>query len=313
MRRAVAAIAVVALGFAAPAAGAERPARRPAAQAAAKPAPPPPPLEPRQMCRAGIQQAEQDHRLPTGLLHAIGRVESGRGGTAWPWTINAEGKGSYFDSKEEAIAAVEALQARGVKLIDVGCMQVNLHHHPNAFPDLSAAFDPVANTRYAGLFLKRLYGQTGNWEQAAGKYHSSTPELSEGYKQLVVAAWNGTPLPAGALSPQAMTVMQRREIMVRLWTGGDKFEQVAFGGSGWRTTASFRPGKAAPRAATPLPLLMNGGFYTAQMTDPLSNIVVRPITLTPRRGAAPVVSQRVAVRPVVNRPGALQEVADARR
>ena len=59
--------------------------------------------------------------MPAGLLHAIGKVESGRpdaaagGATAWPWTINAEGQGRYFDTKEAAIAAVEALRARGVR------------------------------------------------------------------------------------------------------------------------------------------------------------------------------------------------------
>ncbi|WP_431270669.1 hypothetical protein [Dankookia sp. P2] len=87
---------------------------------------------------------------------------AGRGVTAWPWTINAEGQGRYFDSKEAAIAAVEALRARGVTVIDVGCLQVNLKHHPDAFPDLATAFDPVANARYAGLFLKRLQAQTGS-------------------------------------------------------------------------------------------------------------------------------------------------------
>ena len=75
--------------------------------------------------------------VPPQLLAAIGRVESGRRDPvtgvwgAWPWTINAEGSGSYFDTKAEAIQAVQALQARGVRSIDVGCMQVNLMHHPD--------------------------------------------------------------------------------------------------------------------------------------------------------------------------------------
>ena len=44
--------------------------------------------------------------------------------------MNAEGVGTYYPSKAAAIAAVEALQARGVQSADVGCMQVNLLHHP---------------------------------------------------------------------------------------------------------------------------------------------------------------------------------------
>ena len=88
------------------------------------------PSDPALLCRQAIQAAEREHRLPASLLHAIAKVESGRldprtGLVApWPWTINAEGQGRSFSTKAEAIAAVEALRARGVRLIDVGCLQV---------------------------------------------------------------------------------------------------------------------------------------------------------------------------------------------
>jgi hypothetical protein len=156
------------------------------------------PLDPGAQCRHAIQAAEELHRLPPGLLGAIARVESGRADprtgalTPWPWTINAEGQGRYFDSKDEAVAAVQATQARGTQVIDVGCMQVNLHHHPKAFDTLEQALDPATNARYAGLFLKRLYAANGgDWEQAAAHYHSATPERGEAYRQKVLAAWHG--------------------------------------------------------------------------------------------------------------------------
>jgi hypothetical protein len=132
-----------------------------------------PTLNPGQPCRQAILTAEREHRLPTALLHAIARVESGRpdprtgAAVSWPWTINAEGQGRFFPTKEAAIAAVRTLQARGVTVIDVGCLQVNLHHHPRAFASLDEAFDPVANARYAGLFLTRLHQNTRSWERAA--------------------------------------------------------------------------------------------------------------------------------------------------
>jgi Transglycosylase SLT domain len=107
----------------------------------------------------------------------------------WPWTINAEGQGSYYDTKAQAIAAVRALQARGVQSIDVGCMQINLMHHPNAFASLDQAFDPSANATYAAHFLNDLHGQTNDWLRAAGQYHSSTPELGAAYQTQVAAAW----------------------------------------------------------------------------------------------------------------------------
>src|ERR1700749_4835937 len=136
---------------------------------------------PGEQCRIAIAAAERGHGVPPQLLASIGRVESGRrdpgNGTwgAWPWTVNAEGQGSFFNTKAEAIQAVEALQARGVRSIDVGCMQVNLMHHPQAFQTLQLAFEPAVNADYAAKFLGRLFGQTGDWTKATANYHSSNP------------------------------------------------------------------------------------------------------------------------------------------
>ena len=153
--------------------------------------------DPGAACRAAIAVAERERAIPTGLLQAIGRVESGRrdpvtGAFApWPWTINAEGRGMFFPSREAAIAEVRQLQARGVRIIDTGCMQVNLYHHPNAFPALEQAFDPLSNARYAAQFLTELRATSGDWARAAGHYHSQTPERAEPYRARVLAAWAG--------------------------------------------------------------------------------------------------------------------------
>jgi hypothetical protein len=164
------------------------------------------------LCRAAIAGAERAGAIPPLLMAAIGRVESGRldpvsGAMApWPWTINAEGQGSFYDSKAQAIAAVRALQAQGVRSIDVGCMQVNLMHHPDAFASLDQAFDPGANAAYAARFLNELHGQTNDWSRAAAQYHSSTPGLAAAYQAKVVSTWmeerrlaSGMPLLPGAL------------------------------------------------------------------------------------------------------------------
>jgi hypothetical protein len=136
--------------------------------------------------------------IPAGLLQAIGQVESGRRNPdtgsrgPWPWTLNAEGRGQYFPTREAAIAAVRELQARGVRIIDVGCMQVNLHHHARAFPTLEDAFDLVTNARYAARFLGELFTARPDWMTAAGHYHSHTPELAQAYRARVQSAWNDT-------------------------------------------------------------------------------------------------------------------------
>lgn len=152
-------------------------------------------MPPARLCRPALDLAERRHAIPTRLLHAIGRVESGRTDPAtgqanpWPWTANAEGQGFYFNTKAEAIAAITALRQKGVRSIDVGCMQINLLHHPDAFNGLEQAFDPMANADYAARFLRKLFDQTGSWQKAAAWYHSATPELGEAYQKRVMAVW----------------------------------------------------------------------------------------------------------------------------
>jgi hypothetical protein len=178
----------------------------------------PAPAEPGRLCRAAIQAAEREAGIPAHLLTAIGRVESGRRDPEtgafhpWPWTINAEGRGQFLAGKAAAIAEVQALQARGVRSIDIGCMQVNLRHHPNAFANLEEAFDPAANAAYAARFLAELQASRGgDWQRAAAAYHSQTPELGEPYRARVMAAWAAeqaaphppVPLASAVVAPRA--------------------------------------------------------------------------------------------------------------
>jgi hypothetical protein len=172
--------------------------------------PPPPPATPYDECEAAIGAAERAQAIPPRILPAIGRVESGRPDPAekgrvrpWPWTIDVEGQGQSFATKEEAVAAVQALQARGVRSIDVGCMQVNLLQHSDAFASLDAAFDPTTNAAYGARFLAALFRQTGNWPMAVADYHSQTPELGIPYQQRVMAGlpgWDPLALPGGVIA-----------------------------------------------------------------------------------------------------------------
>ncbi len=162
---------------------------------------------PGEMCRQAIAAAESAQGIPPNLLQAIGLVESGRpvAGSGrslpWPWTVDFNGRGAFFPDKPTAIRAVAAAQAAGMRSIDVGCLQVNLMHHPHAFADLEQAFDPVANARYAAGFLHLLYDQTHDWQAAAAAYHSQTPALAGPYRARVMQAWaglGGPKLVAGA-------------------------------------------------------------------------------------------------------------------
>ncbi|TMV53446.1 lytic transglycosylase domain-containing protein, partial [Thioclava sp. BHET1] len=125
------------------------------------------------------------YRIPGNLLLAIGFQEAGlsRGGqvTVWPWSVNAAGDGRMFDTRQAAQDWVRAQLKAGTGSIDVGCMQVNLRWHPEAFATLDAAFDPVRNVDYAARFLRDLYRRTGDWMTAAGSYHSFSTEERNRY------------------------------------------------------------------------------------------------------------------------------------
>ena len=147
------------------------------------------------LCQQAILSAEQGSGVPNQLLDAISRVESGRydaqqgGVRAWPWTINVAGQGHYYASKAEAIAAATTYRASGIRSMDVGCTQINLMYHPEAFGSLEAAFDPARNAAFAAGFLTDLFRQTGSWPHAAAAYHSQTPELGTDYQRKVLEAW----------------------------------------------------------------------------------------------------------------------------
>ena len=146
-------------------------------------------------CSAAGHAAEQGSAMPQNLLVSIGMVESGRADpltghvAPWPWTVNADGQGQYFQTKEEAEAFVRFAEASGARDVDVGCFQISLQSHPDAFATLDDAFDPAENAAYAARFLGELKSRTGSWNTAIADYHSALPDLGLPYQRLVLAAW----------------------------------------------------------------------------------------------------------------------------
>jgi soluble lytic murein transglycosylase-like protein len=145
-------------------------------------------------CRRAVAAAERAHGIPVHLLAAIARVESGRrdqsSGTfsPWPWTINFDGQGSFYDNKVQAVAAATSMRPQVTKSIDIGCMQISLTNHPSAFTTMEQAFDPFSNADYGARFLVQLFEKTGSWPKAVEWYHSATPELGHDYGVKVYAA-----------------------------------------------------------------------------------------------------------------------------
>jgi Transglycosylase SLT domain len=160
----------------------------PAAPAAAR-------ADPADMCIAIAVEVEQAEDIPPGLLQAVAIAESGRwqadGGfaQAWPWTVRSGPDSFYLPSKEVALGKVRELRAAGRSNIDVGCMQINLGYHGEAFASLDEAFDPVTNVAYGGRFLKQLYAQTRSWAGATGRYHNADRKLGQSYRARVYRLW----------------------------------------------------------------------------------------------------------------------------
>jgi len=153
------------------------------------------------LCLGEIAKQEAHYGMPPGLLKAIARVESsgspyGVITKPWPWTLNVGGVPHYYPTKQEALAALQQFRVESNVNIDVGCMQISLNFHPNAFPDLATALDPISNVDYGALFLSALEQKSGDWMIAAGDYHSTTPGFGDTYRNLVSIALNGGPMPS---------------------------------------------------------------------------------------------------------------------
>lgn len=148
-------------------------------------------------CEALAAGAGARAGLPDGLLPSIARVESGRTvdgkRAAWPWTLNQAGKGMYFETREAALDYLKSAVARGVRNIDVGCMQINYRWHGDQFASLEEMMDPVLNTSYAARFMTELYNRLGSWDRATGEYHSTNPARSAKYRKLVEYALTRIP------------------------------------------------------------------------------------------------------------------------
>jgi hypothetical protein len=138
-------------------------------------------------CHEAIELAARQTGVPRDILLAISLTETGKkiAGriSPWPWTVNMEGAGVWFQTRAQALAYVEAHFHRGARSFDVGCFQINYKWHHQHFRSIEEMFDPRLNALYAAKFLTDLYQETGSWSTAAGYYHSRTPKFASRYSE----------------------------------------------------------------------------------------------------------------------------------
>ncbi|WP_372085188.1 transglycosylase SLT domain-containing protein [Tistrella mobilis] len=234
------------------------------------------------LCDQAISAAERRHGLPDGLLAAIALAESGRWSkersarTAWPWTIYAEGRGRYLPSKAAALAEIRGLRAKGVRNIDIGCMQVNFHFHGEEFDDITQMIDPAYNADYAARFLKDLQGETATWTEAVGFYHSRTPSNSKPYRNRVLDFWlerNGHAPAASASGKRTPAITTAAEDAAgRQAPAADETQLAAADMAPETAGADDAPGAIAPRPAAP----------RVHMPSPARGATLGPVTSSTR-------------------------------
>ncbi len=123
-------------------------------------------------CEREIVQAARKYDIPVGILYSVGLTETGRRGSLQPYALNIEGKAHFAASLREAKSEFKRARAKGKKLIDLGCMQINHHYHADQFRRLDDMLHPPSNVDYAARFLKSLRGKHGNWSMAVARYHA---------------------------------------------------------------------------------------------------------------------------------------------
>lgn len=121
------------------------------------------------------------------LLYSIAVTESATGvgdGNIAPTSLvirTPEGP-QFFTSIEDAKAGLRAALVH-TDLIDVGIMQINLHHHPQQDP--YSLFDTYTNVSYGAKYLKQMMATTADPVIGVGRYHNRDHDLAFWYGSYV--------------------------------------------------------------------------------------------------------------------------------
>ena len=131
-----------------------------------------------------MKQAAGSNDVPLNILYAVGLAETGRMGVLQPFEMNIDGRAEHSEGLDDAIGKFHAARARGARVIDIGCMQVNYRWHADRFKSLADMFDPASNVNYAAGFLKALRTREGSWTRAVARYNAG-PDNDPAQKKYV--------------------------------------------------------------------------------------------------------------------------------
>lgn len=127
--------------------------------------------------------------VPVELTQAIARVESGGS----PYALNIAGRGYFFKTREDALAAAKQAEAAGLSF-DSGIMQINNWWLKRYDLPLEAMFEPAANVLLGSWILKQELNRAGDTWEAVARYHSPNADRGQHYADLVRQALEQGPV-----------------------------------------------------------------------------------------------------------------------
>jgi hypothetical protein len=161
-------------------------------------------------CEREMTRAAAESGVPLNVLYSVGLTETGRQGELQPYDMNVDGREVHSDTLPQAMVRYAEAKARGARLIDVGCMQINVRFHGERFASLAQMFDPARNVDYAARFLKALKAETGAWTLAVARYNAgpNNPSAERAYvcaviRNMVASGFGRWTANARALCPGA--------------------------------------------------------------------------------------------------------------
>lgn len=195
------------------------------------------------LCEDAARYASQHTGVPLSVLRAVALAETGQTKfdknkySAWPWTVQSGQQGHWFTDKDAAMQFVQSLLAAQTTNIDIGCFQINMRWHGQAFQSLDDMFSPRSNALYAAHFLQDLYSQTGAWRTAVGRYHSRDTDRAEAYVQRLERLFKAH-LAGGVASPPSATA---REIQSTSRQAAQRFSLTGASGPILLTSSDAQP------------------------------------------------------------------------
>lgn len=163
------------------------------------------------MCEQEMAHAARAHAIPLSILYSVGLTETGARGRLNPYDMNVDGRALHFESLDAALQAYRLERSKGAKLIDVGCMQINVKWHADRFRSVEHMFDPRSNVEYAARFLKQLRERHGAWTLAVARYNAGPDNNSAQRKYVCAVIRHLVKAGMGAWTAEARVFCQTSE------------------------------------------------------------------------------------------------------